>query len=65
MLKRHFPQQVTLDPEEQWRVTRVRVCERLHITPATFDTIPYPDVCDLLQVWEADDEATAHKRQKG
>jgi hypothetical protein len=53
---------VTLDIEEQWRIIRVRVCERLSITPAEFDAIPYPDVCDLLEVWRADEATRSSPR---
>jgi hypothetical protein len=47
-------------------VVRVRVSERLHITPAEVDSIAYLDLCDLLEVWRADDaEATARRQQQG
>jgi hypothetical protein len=32
----------------------VRIAERLHITPEQVDAISYEDVCDLLDVWRAD-----------
>jgi hypothetical protein len=48
------PAAVTLDPVEVWRVQRVRIAERLNITPGQVDDMDYADVCDLLEVWRAD-----------
>ena len=63
-MRRLFPRQVTLDADEQWRITRVHVCERLHITPQEFDAIPYPDLCDILEVWKADQEVDEIKGKR-
>jgi len=56
------PQAVTLDAVEVWRVQRVRIAERLHITPEQVDAMDYADVCDLLEVWLAD-KVIAQRRQ--
>lgn len=44
---------MTFDEDEAWRILRVRMCEWLHITPPEWDAIPYPDQCDLIEVWRA------------
>ena len=64
------PQAVTLDPVEVWRIQRVRIAERLHITPGQVDGMAYADVCDLLEVWRADAvqaerKAAAMKKPRG
>lgn len=45
---------MTFDAEENWRLVVVRACERLHITPEEWESIPYVQQCDFLEVWRAD-----------
>ena len=51
-----------LDPDEIRRVNRVRIAERLHKLPHEVDAAPYPDICDMLEVWRADDVIASMKR---
>jgi hypothetical protein len=46
----------TLDPDEIWRIWRIRVAEHLHVLPSQVDEMPFADVCDVLEVMRADGE---------
>jgi hypothetical protein len=48
------PGSVLFTPDEQRRMIRVRIAERLHVLPAAVDTMSYYDVCDCLAMWSAE-----------
>lgn len=48
------PGSVLFTADEQRRMTRVRIAERLHVLPADVDTMSYYDVCDCLAMWSAE-----------
>jgi len=55
-MRRLFPKQVTLDPDEALRINRIRIAQWLHVTPGEVDAMPASDVEDVLQVMWADEQ---------
>ena len=61
-MKRLFPKQVFLDPEEVARIIRVRIAKWLHITPGAVDAMPAGDVEDVMQIMWADEQEYPRKK---
>lgn len=55
-MRRKFPSQVTLDPDEVERINRVRVAHYLSKFPAEVDEMPIWDLNDILQIMWADEQ---------
>lgn len=47
-MKRKFPQQTILDPDEVYRIQRLQIAEFYGIPPAQVDAMPASDVDDTL-----------------
>lgn len=58
------PGSVRFDPDETWRINRVRIAERLHKFPHEIDALPKREVQDLIDVWAADDRLMRMKKGK-
>jgi hypothetical protein len=54
---------VQFDEDETWRLVTVRACERLHITPEQWESMPYAQQCDFLEVWRADSVIEGDRRR--
>jgi hypothetical protein len=54
-MKRKFPKQVMLDPDEVERVNRVRIARWMGIPPALVDEMSAQDVEDILEIMWADE----------
>lgn len=46
--------QAALDPEEVWRVNRVRLAMLLRRLPHEIDAMPFQDVVDVMEVERAE-----------
>lgn len=57
-----FPSQVTLDPDEVYRVNRIRIAEHFHKLPHEIDALPQSDVEDILNVMWADAQLAPKSR---
>lgn len=56
-----FPQQVTLDADEVYRINRIRIAEKFHKWPHEVDALPAEEASDILELMWADDQLTSHK----
>lgn len=55
-MKRLFPKQTFLDPDEAERINRIKVAQWLHVTPGMVDAMPASDVEDVMQIMWADEQ---------
>lgn len=55
-MRRKFPSQVFLEPNEIYRVNRIRIAQFYGIKPQSVDEMPASDVEDTLEVMWADNQ---------
>lgn len=51
-----FPEQVSLDPDEIYRVNRIRIAQHFHKFPHEIDDLPASEVDDILELMWVDAE---------
>lgn len=54
--RQKFPDQVFLDPDEAYRVNRVRIARYYGITPAAVDAMSEQDVQDTMEIMWAESQ---------
>lgn len=55
-MRRKYPKQVILEPDEVYRVNRIRIAQFYGIKPQEVDEMPACDVDDTLEVLWADEQ---------
>ena len=55
--------QVAFEAWEVQRINRIRIAERLHVTPGDVDRMRWRDVQDCLDVWKADEMVEEHRQR--
>jgi hypothetical protein len=51
-----YPDSITPDPDEVYRINRIRVAQYLHCMPADVDAMPESDYQDLMEVMWAEEQ---------
>jgi hypothetical protein len=51
-----FPEQVQLEPDEVFRINRIRIAEKFHKWPHEVDCLSAAEVEDILELMWADDK---------
>jgi hypothetical protein len=55
-MHRKFPKQVSFDPDEVYRINRIRMAKWLGVTPGQVDSMPAADIDDVLNIMWADEQ---------